>query len=496
MKRITTLLMLAAIMAPVAWSQTSETINDPVCLPALTGHPCKDKNKVPTLNLGAGNPIHLISGNKYQEETDLPFLPSGLELVRYYNSLSKGNPLLGEGWSHSYDTRLHFAGSKLQIVHADGSRTMFQPRKGDTAHAVQTSQGKLQLKDNLWHWELGGGLGKVFNQHGRLIQVNWPGLEPILITREEKPGPTRHAIMKVQAGQQHKLVFNYEIFKNTARLSRIDTHVGTFHYQHEQPEKHTGLRLIGMQRPDKMGKTYAYEAPYQHGNPFLLTGISMHDHTGKKTVRTNSWAYNEKGLAIRSNTGHQDDTQNRIKIEYISRPKIENAPGLTRVKNTDGKHTNFHTSIKGGKYVLEAIEGAGCHGCATPGTKAKYDSKGKMSSLDGTQIHYDENDNISQLDISRSPWPGLQLHYDAKDRPITWSSKITGAEHTRYNDNNQPVEQNFANADQALFEYDKDGHLIKVMESSKNKARPVTTKIVSEPKNNFFAIEYSDENNI
>ncbi|MDD3758840.1 MAG: DUF6531 domain-containing protein [Advenella sp.] len=497
MKRITTLLLLAIVIMPAAWSQTSEINNgNPVCKPAFTGHPCKDRSKEPSLNLGVGNPIHLISGNKYQEETDLPFLPSGLELTRYYNSLSKGNSLLGKGWSHSYDTRLYFAGNKLQIIHADGTRTLFQARQDDTAHAVQASQGKLLAKDNVWHWELGSGFSKIFNQHGRLIQVNLPGLEPIRIIRDERPGPTQHAILEVQAGLQHKLVFNYEIFKGAARLSRIDTHVGTFHYQHEQPENHTGLRLVGMQRPDKMGKVYAYEAQYQHGNPFLLTGISMHDHTGQKAVRTNSWAYDEKGLAIRSITGGQEDTNNRIEIEYISRPKTENVPGLTRVKNNDGKHTDFHTSIKGGKYVLEAVKGTGCHGCAIPGTQAEYDSKGRMTSLNGTRIHYDENDNIRQLDINRSPWPGLQLHYDAKDRPITWSSKITGAEHTRYNDRNLPVEQKFANGDRALFEYDKDGHLVKVMESTKNKARSVTTKIVSQPKNNFFAVEYSDENNV
>lgn len=482
-------------MAPAAWSQTSETSNgSPVCKPAFTGHPCKNSSQEPSLNLGVGNPIHLISGNKYQEETDLPFLPSGLELVRYYNSLSKGNRLLGEGWSHSYDTRLHFAGNKLQIIHADGSRTMFRERQGDTAHAVQASQGKLLLKDNFWHWEQGAGFSKIFNQYGRLVQVNLPGLEPIRISRDEKPGPTKHAILEVRAGQEHKLVFNYEIYKGTARLNRIDTHVGTFHYQHDQPEQHTGLRLVHMQRPDKMGKTYAYEAQYQHGNPFLLTGISMHDHTGKKSVRTNAWAYNEKGLAIRSITGAQNDTHNRIEIEYISRPETENAQGLTRVKNADGQYTDFHTSIKGGKYVLEEVKGAGCHGCAIPGTKASYDSHGRMTDLNDTQVHYDENGKISQLDIPRSPWPDLQLHYDEKDRPVTWFSKITGAEHTSYNDRNQPVKQSFANGDQALFEYDKDGQLLTVKETTKDKERSATTKIVSGLKNNFFALEFSDDN--
>jgi len=494
----TAALFLLALPLPFAIHANPTTPQPVICSPEKTGSPCQNVSKKPSLNLGAGNPIHLITGNKYQQETDLPMRASGLEFVRYYNSLGANKTLLGEGWSHSYETRLWFAGGKPQIVHADGSRTLFQPRQGDTALAQESNHGKLiyHNQERTWTWQLKPGLEKTFNAKGRLIDVKLPGLATIRIIRDETPGPTQDAILEVHGGKQEKLVFHYETIGKTARLSRIETPAGLFLYRHDQPKGYQGQRLTGMLRPDNMGKTYFHEPEHQHGNPFLLTGISIHDSRGKNALRTNSWSYNDKGKAIRSITGPQEDTRNRIEIEYINRPKTENALGLTRVKNTDGQHTDFHTSIKGGKYVLEAIEGAGCHGCAIPGTKAEYDSKGRMTSLNGTQIHYDENDNIRQLDISRSPWAGLQLHYDEKDRPVTWSSKITGAEHTRYNDRNLPVEQKFANGDQALFEYDKDGHLVKVMESTKNKARSVTTKIVSQPKNNFFAVEYSDENNV
>jgi len=39
-------------------------------------------------NQGAGNPINIINGNKYQKEVDMPALPGvlGLEIVRHYNS--------------------------------------------------------------------------------------------------------------------------------------------------------------------------------------------------------------------------------------------------------------------------------------------------------------------------------------------------------------------------------------------------------------------------
>ena len=39
-------------------------------------------------NVGAGNPLDLLSGNKYQQDVDLPTLPGvlGLEIIRHYNS--------------------------------------------------------------------------------------------------------------------------------------------------------------------------------------------------------------------------------------------------------------------------------------------------------------------------------------------------------------------------------------------------------------------------
>lgn len=492
----TAALFLLALPLPFAIHANPTTPQPVICSPEKTGSPCQNVSKKPSLNLGAGNPIHLITGNKYQQETDLPMRASGLEFVRYYNSLGANKTLLGEGWSHSYETRLWFAGGKPQIVHADGSRTLFQPRQGDTALAQESNHGKLiyHNQERTWTWQLKPGLEKTFNAKGRLIDVKLPGLATIRIIRDETPGPTQDTILEVHGGKQEKLVFHYETIGKTARLSRIETPAGLFLYRYDQPKDHQGQRLTGMLRPDNMGKTYFHEPEYQHGNPFLLTGISIHDSSGKNTLRTNSWAYNNKGKAIRSIQGSQTDTRLRLDFEYLATPGTENAKGLTRITDADGNITDMHTSIKGGSYVLEDVIGHGCHGCAAAGTQARYDAQGNLTLINGTYIQRDEQDLVSQLSIPDSSWINLQLNYE-KGRQTSWFSSITGTEKVSFNDKNQPIQQTFANGDQALWEYDKDGHLVKVMESTKNKARSVTTKIVSEPKNNFFAIEYSDENN-
>ena len=478
MKKSAALFLLALVLPFTAYA--SPTAPQPVaCSPEKTGNPCQNVAKKPSLNLGAGNPIHLITGNKYQQETDLPMRASGLELVRYYNSLGTNKTLLGEGWSHSYETRLWFAGGKPQIVHADGSRTLFQPRQGDTALAQESNHGKLiyQNQDHTWTWQLKPGLEKTFNAKGRLITIKLPGLATLHITRDETPGPTQGAILEVHGGKQEKLVFHYETINDTARLSRIETPAGLFLYRHDQPKGHQAQRLTGMLRPDNMGKTYFHEPEHQHGNPFLLTGISIHDNSGKNALRTNSWAYNDKGQAIRSIQGSQTDTQLRLDFEYLATPGTENAKGLTRITDAEGNITDMHTSIKGGRFVLEEVKGAGCYGCAAPGTKASYDSEGSMTVFNGKQIHYDAQGNIKQLDIKHSPWTGLTLQYDTKDRPIAWSSTITGTEHTRYNEHGQIIEQTFANGNRTLLEYDETGNLKSITETSKRKEPPIITKL-------------------
>lgn len=85
-------------------------------------HPCGEappasQDDPDSVAHGAGNPIDVITGNKYQRETDLPALPGvlGIEIVRHYNSAQAGTDaplgLLGRGWRLSYETDLYVTGA-------------------------------------------------------------------------------------------------------------------------------------------------------------------------------------------------------------------------------------------------------------------------------------------------------------------------------------------------------------------------------------------------
>jgi hypothetical protein len=80
------LLALAQFMAVPAFSCTAPGGGSPSC--GGSGPASVGGGGTASVMAGGGNPINLLSGNKYQEETDLAALPGvlGLEFKRYYNS--------------------------------------------------------------------------------------------------------------------------------------------------------------------------------------------------------------------------------------------------------------------------------------------------------------------------------------------------------------------------------------------------------------------------
>src|SRR5690349_11994818 len=84
----------------------------------------------PACGAAAGNPLNVMSGNKFQREEDMPALPGvlGLELVRYYNSespLSGQRGILGRGWRLSYDAELIVqpGGNTITVHQGDGTQS-------------------------------------------------------------------------------------------------------------------------------------------------------------------------------------------------------------------------------------------------------------------------------------------------------------------------------------------------------------------------------------
>ena len=151
---------------------------------------------------GVGNPINLITGNKFQKETDLSALPGvlGLEIVRYYNSKYARDyapNILGRGWKLSYETVLYVRPGALHIVQADGKRISFDrdPKNPSLCSTFDPSRGHVLVhrtgrreETYTWVWTHGANAGRrlEFDSRGRLTRIVAPGGEVVSLQYNPK----------------------------------------------------------------------------------------------------------------------------------------------------------------------------------------------------------------------------------------------------------------------------------------------------------------------
>jgi RHS repeat-associated protein len=463
--------------------------NDGTCSASSLGQPCPAQDTaiqgaaVTALNLGVGNPIHLVTGNKYQRETDLPGPAPGvgLEIVRHYNALDPRKSTLGRGWTLSYETRLHARGpaGRVQIAQADGSRMDFHCQDGSaekpSCRAIGPARGVLEHDAGQWRWQWPNGHMLHFDTAGRLTRIADRQGGFIRITRDAAPGPTLGEILEVTDTRGDVMRFAYELMSGATRLARIETSAGTFVYTHDVVPADTGrrgaARLIAAAHPAGWRRDYLYEPALQGGAAHRLTGIAWR-RDGAEPIRTNSWAYDASGRAILSVRGAPTSARHRVQVSYIATPDADGAHGLTRVRSAAGV-TDFHTATRAGIPVLLRVQGAGCPGCAMPGLQAGYDGHGRVTRLNGLHLERDAGGTLTALRDAASGWPGLALAFEA-GRLRTWSSQDTGQETRRRDTAGRIIERRHANGDVWQYGYDSAGRPIEVIARSAAAAHRTT----------------------
>lgn len=488
------------LLAVLTFSCTSHA--DPACKPSTLGSPCAiggiatQATPEPSLNLGAGNPVHLITGNKYQLEHDLPPHPHTplLEIARHYNALDRRPSLLGQGWALAYDTRVHVVANRWQIVQADGSRIVFS---GPQENTRTNSHGTLHRQGKQWLWTWPDGRQLRFNSNGLLVHLA-QGLsseQRLNIERHEQPGPMSGSIQKITDNNGRAFVFTYLIHQQHAYLRSIDTPAGPFHYHYEPAEPNPSpatpgpLRLQAVTRPDGMQRHYLYEAQRQAGNLFHLTGIEIVSADQKKKQRINTWAYDTQGRAVLSIAGSPGSEKNKIHIEYVRTPNAQQN-GLTIVRDGQGRLTRFRTALQGGRHVLLNVEGAPCPGCAAPGSHAAYNARGQLIQINGMQIRRHPQGQIRQLVPATPGWPGLVLDYSESGLRTSWRSVTTGTERAIHGARGQLLRRQFANNDRWDYRYDTAGRLITM--TAGNAPNSQETRLSWQGKN-LLRIEHPNE---
>ena len=435
------------------------------CGPSPLGAPCASGGLAiagqpePSLPAGVGNPIHVVTGNKYQQEIDLPPNPSvpGIELIRHYNALDRRHSVLGQGWALSYDTRLFYMGGTWQIVQADGSRIHYANSGGKP---LGNPYGTLEQQGQEWVWTWPNRHQFYFDLQGWLLRVINPSGVTLTLHRSQQTGPLQHTIHRIENGQGGWLEFSYRIHAGRAYLDQVNTALGRFHYDYHpisaQPAS-SRLQLTQAKRPDGMRKQYLYEPSLQSGNTHALTGIVLFSDQHQTGHRLNTWAYDAQGRAILSISGPPDSQAGKVQVSYPRAPQANGPNGQTLVTYPDGRTVRYSTAIANGRHVVTSVSHIPCKGCTPSNSTAHYNDQGQLISINGTQLQRTPHGQLTAVHPAASGWPGLALHYASSGRRQSWHSTLTGTEHMQYNAQGLPLQQSFQNGDVIRHQYDAQG---------------------------------------
>ena len=445
---------------------------------------------------GAGNPINLLSGNKFQEETDLPALPGvlGLELRRYYNSQSSHPGLLGANWRMSYESVLYDFGSEIQIVQADGRRLMFQRGMGENAALCSTPQpadGQVRIEaaadgrgPPTYHWRWADGRTLSFGAGsggGHPLQAITAATGERLTLSYSPSGE----LTTVRDPQGRRLDFIYaskaEVVsqKRSRALKAVDTPLGRLSYRQDALGRLTEVgQAVDATTPAHLTRLYRYEARYNAGYSPGLTGISVRgvDPQTHQPVeqRVSTYAYNAAGQAVLSTKGRpQQEKEDKdkggksaqdpdtgieqVEITYLTKalprpvavdvktgevtPKPADL-GRAILTNSLGQKTEVTSAVIGGNYRLIEMRGPGCSTCGPGDMRYAYDARGSLlraTKLDG-QGRIVKSEITERDRYGRTARVGVQS-YDggrAESKPESKAGKTRWTERFEYADVTYP----------------------------------------------------------
>lgn len=331
-----------------------------------------------TASVSVGNPINVVTGNKYQREVDLS-LPGALapEFTRHYNSQSKYQGPLGYGWTHTYSTKLNAVDeTRIAIRQADGRNIVFRRQPSGTYEARLVSDGYITAHKSLrvWHWRNGRAL--TFDSDGKLLRIETPTGEALALTYDRN-----NRLVQVSDTQERRLAFRY--YPNGRIESIVDPAGEAFRYTYD-----ANGNLITATAPDNTTRAYHYEDRLDVHN---LTGI-----TDGRGVRFATYAYDKQDRAILST--HAGD---------VGRVTLAFKPDRTIVKNSKGIPSVYHTSRRHGIALVTVIEGPGCSQCG------------------GGDIRYAYNDRLQLIETRTRDGVVLRRDYDALGR-VTRTARTAG----------------------------------------------------------------------
>lgn len=395
-------LLLAASLASVELNAAGAIAACPLAI--STGQPaCGSTNDVGSSSPSSvntrhvGNPIDVVSGNKYQREVDVRLGGSQLSFVRHYNSANTGiNVGIGRGWQHSYSVVLTASGDGTrQVLQSDGRLVVFQKQsdqqsgseshrsnKNSTSHTEpaeytgsRTNQADstaiqryvaqnerdgylLADADNRHRWHLPDGrvlsflgsfLTGIEHEDGGRLTLFYRKTRLHSVTDELG----KSLVFHYAAGERGLPAYEPSIDQSSpGHLQAIELPDGSMvRYRYSQNQN-----LVAVEYPfgtrQNQGRRYGYQ---DQSNSALLTEVS--EAVGKPKSR---WTYDEHGRAnsYRSSFYINPDGSNRgdadLILNYMAGQEANQ--GITSVSYKDGSRTEYHWRVDELHHVVELTE--------------------------------------------------------------------------------------------------------------------------------------------
>jgi len=178
-------------IAPIFSNVALASLSCPII--PTTGQPaCEVSNDVGSSSPDAlkvahvGNPVDVVSGNKYQAGVDVRLGASALSFIRHYNSsLANINIGMGNGWRHSYSVSLTKSGpNSLTIAQSDG-RLIHLYKEDEIYRASAEGDGYVvDFSDGRYGWFLPEGRQLTF-QGSFLVAVLMPDGEELKLRYQQ-----------------------------------------------------------------------------------------------------------------------------------------------------------------------------------------------------------------------------------------------------------------------------------------------------------------------
>lgn len=328
---------------------------------------------------GAGNPIDLVTGNKYRHEPDFRSAAAvPLVFARHYNSRNRHAGPLGVGWSHTFETRLAQVrspgGDTLQLVQGDGRRIVYErdaSRAGRwrTADVAQGTIVRGAGARHGWTWHRPGGPSVQFDTAGRLAAVLHAGQLVQKVTHDEQG-----RLYGVSGRHALGLAFEYVAHPQGERLDRVtasDVEVARFRYDD------TG-QLASVHWPDGRAQHYVYADPL---DPVLLTAVLAQPATPTAPPATVArYEYDTQGRAVRTTEG---DGGAALALSFHP-PERQGEAGLTVVTDASGRSARYRWTYDRRRHVarMHDAEGHACDSCPPAPRRYRWDAHGRLSRIE------------------------------------------------------------------------------------------------------------------